>query len=72
MMTPYEIWKGRKPNVEYFHIFESTCYILNDYEYIGKLDFKSDDFKSDEGMFLGYYKRKKAVMESINVVVDDA
>ena len=26
--TPYELWKGRKPNVKYFRIFGSTCFIL--------------------------------------------
>ena len=25
---PYELWKGRKPNVKYFRIFGSTCFIL--------------------------------------------
>ena len=30
--TPNELWKGRKPNVKYFKIFESTCFILNDRE----------------------------------------
>ena len=43
IMTPYEIWKGRKPTVQYFHVFGSTCYILNDREYRGKLDAKSDE-----------------------------
>ena len=27
--TSYELWKGRKPSVSYFHIFGCTCYILN-------------------------------------------
>ena len=26
--TPYELWKGRKPNMMYFGIFGSTCFIL--------------------------------------------
>ena len=75
-MTPYEIWKGRKPTVQYFHVFGSTCYILNDREHRSKLD-----SKSDEGVFLGYSinsrayrvynKRTKTVMESANVVVND-
>ena len=26
--TPYELWKGRKPNVKYFKIFGNTCFIL--------------------------------------------
>ena len=30
--TPYELWKGRKPNVKYFRIFGSTCFILKDRE----------------------------------------
>ena len=31
--TPYELWKGRKPNVKYFRIFGSTCFILKDRVY---------------------------------------
>ena len=34
--TPCEIWKSKKPNLGYFHIFGSTCYILNDREQLGK------------------------------------
>ena len=37
--TPYELWKGRKPNVKYFKIFRSTCFILKDRENLGKFDF---------------------------------
>ena len=36
--TPYELWKGRKPNVKYFRIFGSTCFILKDIENVGKFD----------------------------------
>ena len=36
--TPYELWKGRKPNVKYFKIFGSTCFILKDRENMGKFD----------------------------------
>ncbi|KAK2402491.1 cysteine-rich RECEPTOR kinase [Trifolium repens] len=74
--TLYEIWKGRKPNVKYFHVFGSKCYILADREQRRKLD-----PKSDEGIFLGYstnsraYRvfnnRTKTMMESINVVIKD-
>ena len=28
-MTPYEIWRGKKPNLKCFHEFGSTCFILN-------------------------------------------
>ena len=55
LMTPYEIWKGKKPNVRYFHIFGSMCYILNDHEHLGKFD-----SKSDQGVFLGYSNNSRA------------
>ena len=74
--TLYELWKGRKPTVKYFHVFGSKCYILADREQRRKMD-----PKSDEGIFLGYSTNSRAfrvfnsrtnsVMESINVVIDD-
>ena len=36
--TSYELWKGRKPNVKYFRIFGSTCFILKDKENVRKFD----------------------------------
>ena len=73
--TPYELWKGKKLIVSYFHIFCSTCYILNDREHLGK--FYS---KSNTGIFLGYSNNSKTyhvfnmrtqtIMESTNVVID--
>ena len=27
--TPYELWKGRKSNISYFHLFGCKCFILN-------------------------------------------
>ena len=27
--TPYELWKVRKPNIGYFHVFGCKCYIHN-------------------------------------------
>ena len=75
--TPYELLKGKKPSVSYFHIFGSICYILNDREHLGKFD-----SKCDIGVFLGYSKyskiyrvfnmRAQNIMESINVVTDDS
>ena len=53
--TSYELWKGRKPNVKYFRIFESTCFIPKDRENVGKFD-----SRSDEGIFLGYSSTSKA------------
>ena len=54
-LTLYEIWRGRKPNVKYFHVFGSTCYILVDREPRRKLD-----PRSDEGIFLGYSRNSRA------------
>ena len=75
--TPYELWKGRKPNVKYFRIFGSTYFILKDKENVGKFD-----SMSDEGIFLGYSsiskayrvynKRTMKVMETMNVVIDES
>ena len=75
--TPYELWKGRKPNVKYFKIFGSTCFILKDKENVGKFD-----SRNDEGIFLGYSSLSKAyrvynkktmkVMETVNVVIDES
>lgn len=75
-VTHYEIWRVRKPNVKYFHVFGSVCYILADRDHRRKFD-----PKSDEGIFLGYSrssrayrvfnKHTKTMMESINVVVND-
>ena len=75
--TPYELWKGKKPNVKYFRVFWSKCYILRDREQLGKFD-----TQSDKGVFLGYSLNSRVyhvynlctliIMESINVVIDDA
>ena len=72
--TSYELWKGRKPNVKYFRIFGSTCFMIKDRKNVGKID-----SCSDEGIFLGYSstskayrvynKRTKKVMVTVNVVL---
>ncbi|XP_057802878.1 uncharacterized protein LOC131018175 [Salvia miltiorrhiza] len=74
--TPYEILRGKKPNLKYFHVFGCVCYILNDREYLTKFD-----EKSDKCTFLGYslnsqaYRvfnlRSQTIQESVNVVFDD-
>ncbi|GAV59916.1 hypothetical protein CFOL_v3_03447, partial [Cephalotus follicularis] len=48
--TPYELWRGRKPNISYFHAFICKCFIHNNgKDHLGKFD-----SKVDEGIFLGY------------------
>ncbi|WJX61599.1 hypothetical protein P8452_46671 [Trifolium repens] len=74
--TTYELFKGRKPNISYFHQFGCTCYILNNKVYKKKFD-----AKACKGIFIGYSERSKAyrvynsetntVEESIHVRFDD-
>ena len=51
----YELFKGRKLNISYFHQFGCTCYILNNKVYLQKFD-----AKAQKGIFLGYSERSKA------------
>ncbi|KAK2354920.1 putative mitochondrial protein [Trifolium repens] len=74
--TTYELFKGRKPNISYFHQFGCTCYILNNKAYKRKFD-----AKACKGIFICYSERSKAyrvynsetntVEESIHVRFDD-
>lgn len=73
--TPFEIWYGYSPNVEYFKVFGRKYYILK-HNRNGKFD-----AKSEEVIFLGYSTRSKAykclntntnkVVESANVKFDE-
>ncbi|GJW27503.1 retrovirus-related pol polyprotein from transposon TNT 1-94 [Tanacetum coccineum] len=75
--TPYELFKGKKPSLEYFKVFGSKCFILNTKDYLTKFD-----PKSTEGVFLGYSPNSKAyvilnketmrVEESLNVKFDES
>ncbi|GJV31785.1 retrovirus-related pol polyprotein from transposon TNT 1-94 [Tanacetum coccineum] len=75
--TPYELFKGKKPSLEYFKVFGSKCFILNTKDYLTKFD-----PKSTEGIFLGYSPNSKAyivfnretmrVEEYLNVKFDES
>ncbi|KAL0715476.1 hypothetical protein Bca4012_064798 [Brassica carinata] len=75
-MTPYEIWKGKPPNLSYFHVFRCICHILNETDQLGKFN-----SRSDEGIFLGYSmnnmayrmynKRTYYLGDAVDVVFDD-
>lgn len=52
---PYELWKGRKPNVGYFHVFGCKYFVLNN----GKDNLEKFDAKSDEAILLGYSSSRK-------------
>ena len=75
--TPYELYKGRKPNLSHLRVFGSKCFIHNN----EKVNLGKFDAKSDIGIFIGYSKRSKAyrvynkrnqtVEESVHVVFDE-
>nr|GFB00826.1 hypothetical protein [Tanacetum cinerariifolium] len=49
--TRYELINKRKPNIKFFRVFGCRCYLLNDYEDVGKLK-----AKGDIRVFVGYSK----------------
>ena len=76
-ITPYELFKGRKPNVAHLKIFWCKCFVQNNRkENLGKFD-----SKVDEAIFLGYSLTNKAyrvfnrrtlnVEEFMHVVFDE-
>ena len=66
-----------KPNVKYFRIFGSTCFILKDRENVEKFDSRSDEriflrYSSTSKAYRVYNKRTKKVMETVNVVINES
>ena len=54
--TPYELLKGRKPNISHLRVFGCKCFIHNNGKNLpGKFDARSDN-----GIFLGYSTHSKA------------
>ncbi|GKG00176.1 retrovirus-related pol polyprotein from transposon TNT 1-94, partial [Tanacetum coccineum] len=74
--TPYELIKGRKPNVQYFHVFGSLCYPTNDRDDLGKMKSKAyisifvGYSKSSRGFHV-YNRRTRKIMETIHVKFDE-
>nr|GEX90684.1 hypothetical protein [Tanacetum cinerariifolium] len=62
--TPYELMNKRKPNIKFFRVFRCRCYLLNDYEDVGK-----HKEKRDIGVFVGYEKECVASEFTINDLV---
>ena len=54
--TPYELLKGKKPNVSYFKPFGVKYFVHNNY----KENLDKFDVKSELGYFLGYSKNSKS------------
>ncbi|GJT63824.1 retrovirus-related pol polyprotein from transposon TNT 1-94 [Tanacetum coccineum] len=74
--TPYELIRGRKLNIQYFHMFGSFCHLTNDPDDLGKMK-----PTADIGIFIGYSeslrifhiynRRTKKIMEMIHVKFDE-
>ncbi|KAL4564910.1 hypothetical protein LXL04_028986 [Taraxacum kok-saghyz] len=76
LITPYEILNNRKPNVKFFHVFGSRCFLYNTKDQKNKFQ-----EKADEAIFLGYSlhskayrvlnKRTKVIEEIFDVTFDE-
>ncbi|GJZ35454.1 retrovirus-related pol polyprotein from transposon TNT 1-94 [Tanacetum coccineum] len=74
--TPYELLRRRKPNLEYFHVFGSLCYLTNDRDDLGKIKPKADigvliGYSETSRGFRIYNRRTKKIMETIHVKFDE-
>jgi len=76
--TPYELFKGKCPNMSYFRPFGCKCFVHNN----GKNNLGKFDARSDEGVLVGYSlhskvykiynKHTKTIEESIHVIFDES
>nr|GEZ80026.1 retrovirus-related Pol polyprotein from transposon TNT 1-94 [Tanacetum cinerariifolium] len=74
--THYELINKRKPKNKFFHVFECRCYLLNDYEDVGKLKANGDigvfvGYSKEFAAFRIYNKRTRKIHESVNVNFDE-
>nr|GFB64766.1 hypothetical protein [Tanacetum cinerariifolium] len=74
--TPYELINKRKPNIKFFCVFGCRCYLLSDYEDVGKLKAKGDigvfvGYSKESAAFIIYNKRTRKIHESVNVNFDE-
>nr|GFA22956.1 retrovirus-related Pol polyprotein from transposon TNT 1-94 [Tanacetum cinerariifolium] len=74
--TPYELMNKRKPNIKFFRVFRCRCYLLNDYEDVGKLKAKGDIrvfvcYSKEYAAFKIYKKGTRKIHESVNVNFDE-
>nr|GEW03010.1 hypothetical protein [Tanacetum cinerariifolium] len=71
--TPYELMNKRKLNIVFFYVFGCRCYILNDYDDVGKLKAKGDievfvGYSKESAAFRIYNKQTRKIHESVNVM----
>nr|GEV05498.1 hypothetical protein [Tanacetum cinerariifolium] len=61
--TPYELINKRKLNIKFFRVFGCRCYLLNDYEDVGKL--KANGGKSSNPSVSNVYEASKKDLEEL-------
>nr|GEV33685.1 Gag-Pol polyprotein [Tanacetum cinerariifolium] len=66
----------RKSNIKFFRVFGCRCYLLNDYEDVGKLKEKGDirvfvGYSKESAAFRIYNKRTRKIHKSVNVNFDE-
>nr|GEV58806.1 retrovirus-related Pol polyprotein from transposon TNT 1-94 [Tanacetum cinerariifolium] len=71
--TLAKFFDERKPNIKFFHVFGCRCYLLNDYEDVGKLKAKGDievfvGYSKVSAAFRIYNKRTRKIYESVNIM----
>ncbi|GJV45659.1 retrovirus-related pol polyprotein from transposon TNT 1-94 [Tanacetum coccineum] len=74
--TPYHIINGRKPSVNFFHIFSSLCYIVRDGENLDKMKEKGDacifvGYSTQSRAYRVFNKRTRVIIEIIHVNFDE-
>nr|GEY40090.1 hypothetical protein [Tanacetum cinerariifolium] len=74
--TPYELMNKRKPNIKFFCVFGCRCYLLNEYDDVGKLKANGDigvfvGYSKESAAFKIYNKRTRKIHESVNVNFDE-
>ncbi|KAI3819641.1 hypothetical protein L1987_13482 [Smallanthus sonchifolius] len=70
--TPYEIMYKRKPVIDFFIKFGCVCTMLNTSDQLNKFEAKADEcyfvgYSSNQRAFRVYHKKKRIVMESIDI-----
>nr|GEX14364.1 hypothetical protein [Tanacetum cinerariifolium] len=74
--TPYELMNKRKPYIKFFRMFRCRCYLLNNYDDVGKLKAKGDirvfvGYSKEFVAFRIYNKQTRKIHESVNVNFDE-
>nr|GFB12078.1 retrovirus-related Pol polyprotein from transposon TNT 1-94 [Tanacetum cinerariifolium] len=74
--TLYKLINKKKPNIKFFRVFGCRCYLLHNYEDVGKLKEKGDigvfvGYSKESAAFRIYNKRIRKIYESVNVNFDE-